>query len=324
MSVERGDLGERGPHGRGEPDRPLVLADPGDGGGEPADGVGPVDLGAVAGLALGGQLQPARAALPGRDGVERHAGSCVEGEGAGLADALRAALEELGVLVGEEAGAVVRAGLLVGGVGDDDVAARAYARTGPGADDGEDHRVHVLHVDGAAPPHDAVADLAGEGVHGPVGRLGGHHVEVAVDEEGVGGRVGALDPGDDVGPARRALQEGRFQPGVREPLGDVLGGRSFPAVPPPRLVVSIRISSEVNVTDSSSARSSTGPVGLPASAILLLHGGRHDRRHRLEVPDAFVHRPAGIDDAPLAARRHAGDHGRGGPPDARRRTPAPP
>ena len=164
----------------------CVLADAGDGGGEPADRVVPVDLGAVAGRAVRGELQPGGAALPRRDRVELQSGPGVEGEGAGLADALGAALEEFGVLVGEEAGAVRGAGLLVGGEGDHDVPAGPDPCAGPGPDDREDHRVHVLHVDGAAAPDDPVADLAGEGVHGPVVGLGGHHVEVAVDQQRVG------------------------------------------------------------------------------------------------------------------------------------------
>ncbi len=228
--VQGGDLGDRGADGRGEADGPFVVADPGDGRGERAHRVLPVDLGAVAGPALGGQLQPAGAALARRDRVEREAVAGVEGEGPGLADALGAALEEPGVLLGEEAGSVGGAVLLVGGVGDDDVTGRAEPFAGPAPYDGEDHRVHVLHVDGAPPPHDPVADLPGERVHAPVGGFGGHHVEVAVDEQRVGGGVGAGNPGDHVGPAGGALQQGRLDPGVREAFGDVLGGGALAAV----------------------------------------------------------------------------------------------
>ncbi len=108
--------------------------------------------------------------------------------------------------VGEEAGSVDRTVLLVGGVGDHDVPPRPDPGARPGAYDGQHHRVHVLHVDGAAAPDHAVADLAGEGVHAPVGGVGRDHVEVAVDKEGIGGGVGALDPGHHVGAAGRALQ----------------------------------------------------------------------------------------------------------------------
>lgn len=212
--MERGEFGQRGPYGVGDPDRPAVFADPGDGGGEVTDRVVVVDLGAVARRAVRGELEPGGAALARGDGVDPQGVARVEGVGAGLADALGAALEEVGVAVGEESGAVGGAVLLVRGEGQHDVAPGAQARAGPGADSGEHHRVHVLHVDGAAAPDDAVADLAGERVDGPVRGLGGHHVEVAVDEQGVGGRVGAGDPGHDIGPAGRGLQDARLDPGV--------------------------------------------------------------------------------------------------------------
>ena len=46
----------------------------------------------------------------------------------------------------------------------------------------EQHGVEVLHVDGPAAPEVAVLHLAGERVDGPVVGLGGHDVEVPVDE----------------------------------------------------------------------------------------------------------------------------------------------
>src|SRR5256885_13502569 len=66
-------------------------------------------------------------------------------------------------------------------------------------------------------------------------------------------------------------------------------GRSWQS-PPPRLVVSIRMRSEVNRTTSSRAC---------WSAILLLHGGRDDRGDRLEGTDPLVHRLAGVRHLPF-------------------------
>ena len=90
-------------------------------------------------------------------------------------------------------------------------------------------------------------------------------------------RVGALDPGDDVGAARGALQQRRLEPGLGQQLGHVLGGRALPAVPaaPVGGVDPDQVGGEP--TTSSSACSSTVPDGR-ASAILLLHRGRDDRR----------------------------------------------
>ena len=205
-----------------------------------------------------------------------------------------------------KSGAVLGAVLLVGGEGQHDVAARADPGTGPGADGGEHHRVHVLHVDGAAAPHDAVADLAGEGVDAPVGGLGGHHVEVAVHEQGVGGRVGAGDAGHDVGPAGGGLQQRGLDARASASRSATYSaaGRSTPS-PPPRLVVSMRIRSEVNVTTSSSACWSM------CSAILLLHRCRDDRRDRLERADSFVHVRRRVGHATLTRHFHPGHHSRG-------------
>ncbi len=64
-------------------------------------------------------------------------------------------------------------------------------------------------------------------MHAPVGGLGGHHVQMAVHQQGRGPGVRAGDPGDDVRTALGALQQRRFEPGVGQPLGDVLGGRAL-------------------------------------------------------------------------------------------------
>lgn len=155
----------------------------------------------------------------------------MEGEGPGLADAFRAAREEPGMVVCQEARAVDGARLLVRGVRDDDVPAGAHALPGPATDHREDHRVHVLHVDRATAPHDTVADLAGERVHGPVVGLGRYDVEMPVDQQRVGRRIGALDPRHHIGPPGGTFQEGRLDTRVGQPLGDVLRGGPLPAVP---------------------------------------------------------------------------------------------
>ena len=89
-------------------------ADPGDRAGEPGDGVVGVDHRAVPGAAAGGQLHPGHALLGGLDQVEPAAADG-GAEAADLADGLGAALELVAVLLDEHLGAVVAAGLLVGG-----------------------------------------------------------------------------------------------------------------------------------------------------------------------------------------------------------------
>src|SRR5690606_34302670 len=110
-----------------------------------------------------------------------------------------------------------------------DVTTGSPALAHPGADHGEHHRVHALHVDRAAAPQDAVTDFAGEGVNLPVGRLGGNDVEVPVDEDGVAVGFGAVDARDDVRPAGRRFDHGGLDADVVEAFGDVLGGRTFSA-----------------------------------------------------------------------------------------------
>ena len=80
-------------------------------------------------------------------------------------------------------GALVAAGLLVGGEAQHHRPLRLGARPRPGPHDREQHRVEVLHVDRAAAPEVAVLDLAGERVDRPVVRRGGYDVEVAVEQQ---------------------------------------------------------------------------------------------------------------------------------------------
>src|SRR6266498_5420361 len=77
-----------------------------------------------------------------------------------LADRLRAAVEELWMVVDHEVPAVTAAGLLVGEERQHQVARRHSALPAHLPHEREDHRVEVLHVDGAATPEVSVLDLA--------------------------------------------------------------------------------------------------------------------------------------------------------------------
>src|SRR5690606_34266222 len=167
-----------------------------------------VDLRTVPGLAIGGQSHPGCTSLAGADRVQPNPVAGVERVRTGFAEAFGAALEQIGVLAHEKIRAVGGAGFLVGSEREHDVTTGSPALAHPGADHGEHHRVHALHVDRAAAPQDAVTDLAGEGVNLPVGRLGGNDVEVPVDEDGVAVGFGAVDARDDVRPAGRRFDHG--------------------------------------------------------------------------------------------------------------------
>ena len=97
---------------------------------------------------------------------------------------------------------------------------RAHSRTSA-----SDHRVHVLHVDGAAAPDVAVPDLAGERVDRPLAGVGRHDVEVAVDQQRRPAAVGALDAGDRRCAARRGLDDLRLDADLVELGGHPFGGR---------------------------------------------------------------------------------------------------
>ena len=146
-------------------------------------------------------------------------------------------------------------GLLVGGEREHDVAGGLAALAQPLADDGQHHRVHVLHVDRAAAPDAAVGDLAGERVVPPVGGVGGHDVEVAVDEQGGPGR----GPGPRSGRPRWCAWDATRGPSARGPTSASspatcsAASRSPGPEWSPGLVVSILIRSRQMPTTSSCA-----------------------------------------------------------------------
>jgi hypothetical protein len=156
-------------------------------------------------------------------------------EPADLADRLLAVREQLGVLVDQPVRAVVPAGLLVRGEHQHDRPPRPCSGPLTGTDDRQHHRVEVLHVDRAAAPDAAVLDLAGERVDGPVRGLRGHDVEVAVDEQRLGGRVGALPAGGERRTAGRRLVQLRRDADVGQLRGDVL--RRLPLARPGTVAV---------------------------------------------------------------------------------------
>jgi hypothetical protein len=167
-----------------------------------------------------------RAALGGADRVEADAVD-VERERAGLADRRLDAGEVGGVVLDEPVRAGVALVLLVGDERQHDVAARAAALDVPAVDHGQRHGGHVLHVHGAAAVDEAVADLAAERVEAPLGGVGGHDVEVGLDEDRGQVGVGAVDAREDVGAARGRFEQRGWHAVVVQDRGHVLGGLAF-------------------------------------------------------------------------------------------------
>ena len=180
----------------------------------------------VAGRAVGPQPQPGQPLLRSLDEVDPlplHGG----GEAADLSDPLGAALEPLRVLVGQRMRTLDAARLLVGREREGDRPLRQHTRTLPGPDDGQDRRVEVLHVDRTAAPDVAVLLLGRERVDLPVGLGGRYDVQVAVQEQPVGG-VRIAPVRHDRGPPLRRLEQLRADPDLVEQTGDVLGSRPLP------------------------------------------------------------------------------------------------
>jgi hypothetical protein len=186
------------------------------------------------------------------------------------------------------------AGLLVGQEGDDEVAGRPLTGADQLADGGEDHGVHVLHVDGAAAPHAAVADLRREGVDLPVVRARGDDVEVTVDEERRPRGVGARDARDDVGPARLRLDDVGLEADLGEQPGDVLGGLPLPRTGPVAEVR--RVDPDELAADVDDFRLRAAGHGLCAGPAQLGHG--HPSTSSAGCPASL---PAGCDGAAVGA-----------------------
>ncbi len=202
LDAERvADLVEEGPHRLGDVHRKLVPPQPRDRLAQLRDGVVVVDHRAVTGRAGRRQAHPGHALLRRLDHVEPHIVGDAQAEAADLADGLGAPLEQVRLLLDQVTGAPDAASLLVGEEREDDVARRLAPGAHPLADDGQHHRVHVLHVDGATSPDATLGHLGGERVVGPLLGLGGHDVEVAVHEQPGAAGVRPLDPGHDAGAA---------------------------------------------------------------------------------------------------------------------------
>jgi hypothetical protein len=118
-------------------------------------------------------------------------------------------------------GPLVAAGLLVGGEAQHQRARRHDAGPGTRPHAGEQHRVEVLHVDRAATPDHAVADLARERVHGPVLCRRRYDIEVTVQQDRLS--AAATPPRDDRRAAGFGLEQLGADADLVEQLGDVLG-----------------------------------------------------------------------------------------------------
>ena len=170
------------PHGVVDDQREPVVAQARDRLGDLGDGVVVVQERPVPRRPAGPQPHPAQALLGGLDQVHPLVVDR-QREAPDLTDGLGAAVEQVGPVLDEPLRAQGAARLLVREEREDQVPRRHHAVAAELPGDRDHHRVHVLHVDRAAAPHVAVLHRPGERVHRPLRRLGGHHVQMTVDEQ---------------------------------------------------------------------------------------------------------------------------------------------
>ena len=154
------------------------------------------------------------------------------------------------------------------------------AGAGPVADQRQDHRVHVLHVDGAAAPDVAVALLAGERVHAPLGGVGGDDVQVPVHQQRGAAAVGRPRCGRPGWPGRaRTRRSGDSMPTSASLQATHSAAARSPALVAvsPVFVVSIRMRSDSSSATSPWAAARGAAVGSAMAPIVPPRRGPPDR-----------------------------------------------
>ena len=116
----------------------------------------------------------------------------------------------------------------VGEEAEHQIACRLGARPCEMPNIGQDHCVHVLHVDRAAPPDAAITHLRGEGIHLPVDRARRHHIQVSVDGQPGTASVRTLNTDKNIGAPGCALDIPRVEPDLGELRHHVLGAGALP------------------------------------------------------------------------------------------------
>jgi hypothetical protein len=181
----------------------------------------------VAAGAADGALEPADLLLGHLDRVEALPAD-PDPRAAELAERVTRSREELGMLLGQEAGAVFAAVLLVAQHREDDIAAGPQLparRTQEGVDE---HRDAALHVERAAAPEPAVDELAAERRSRPL--LAGRRDDVDVPVQQQRRRIaGSGHARDQVGPGIVARDDARLDTGALEQLLYVRDARALVA-----------------------------------------------------------------------------------------------
>jgi hypothetical protein len=137
-----------------------------------------------------------------------------------LAERVPDIVEEVGVLLDEELGAEVAAGLLIRQHREHDVT-RQLCAVGSGTEECRHHHRHAaLHVERASSPDPAVRELATERRPRPVLRCGRDDVDVALQQKWCA-VAAPLEPRDEVGPRGILRIQLDFATGVFEQAAQV-------------------------------------------------------------------------------------------------------
>ena len=165
------------------------------------------------------RLQPADLLLDDLDRIEALPAD-QDARAAELAEPVADAGEELGMLFGEEARALVAAVFLVGEDDEYEVAGQRDVLPLRPQERVHEHRDAALHVERAAAPDVPVDEPALERRVRPALPARGDDVDVALEEQRR--RVAALEPGDEVRPARHPLEGLRLAARLLEQAADEL------------------------------------------------------------------------------------------------------
>src|SRR5450631_765303 len=203
-----------------------MRVDPADRRSEAHDGVLVVGHRSVTGPAVSCQPQPRHPLLRGLQEVRagRRTGGCGrirDAEASDLTYRLADTLEHLRVVFHDPMAAEHSPCLLIGEEAEDQVTWWLQARSCEMAEIGQDHGVHILHIDRATPPDTAVPDLGGEGIHLPVGCVRRHHVQVSMDRQSRTSPVRTLNADKDIGAPWCALDIPWIEPEPDKLLHDV-------------------------------------------------------------------------------------------------------
>ncbi len=211
--------------------------------------------------------RPADLLLGDHDRIEGAPGD-VHAERAELADGVAHPLEQLGVLAHEELGAERAARLLVGHQAEDHVARRPAPGCLRAHERRQHHRHAALHVERAAPPHEAVVLLTGERRVAPASG-GGDDVDVSLQQQRRRAAL-ALQARDEARPVGLGCHDLHLAAQLLEQ----------PAHPVDALAL---VAGRVGRVEAQQPREQLGGAILDRSL-----GGRRRRAHRVSVSDRVI------------------------------------